>query len=907
MIDFYKEEKEAVLSTLETTEKGISSQEASKRLETNGKNKLKEEKKESFFHKFLMQFKDYLILILIASVIISVIVGIVEKDYMEFVDAGVIAFVLLLNAFIGVIQEEKADKAMQGLKNMTKADAKVMRNGNLLKIKAEDLVVGDIVVLEAGDSVPADLRLLELASLKIEESALTGESVPVEKNVDVISKDVAIADRLNMAYMGTTVVYGRGTGVVVATGMNSEIGKIASMLHEAKQEDTPLTKKVKRTSGIISIIVLVIAAFILIYGIASGDGIISSLTFAIVIAVCAVPEGLPACITITMALGVSEMSKHKAIVKNLSSVETLGSTEVICSDKTGTLTLNKMVVMDEFVFDETNLVRIRECQDESCFNECLKESVALSELLNCMLLCNDSQLKVEDGKLVSVGDPTEVALSEYGYKFGIIKENVEIQNRRVDEIPFDSERKLMTTLNNVDGKFVSYTKGAVDNLIDKCSRVLIEGKVEEFTDELKEQVLKENSRMAKSALRVLGFGFKINKTASKKTLDEAEQDIIFVGLVGMMDPPREEVFEAIKVCRKAGILPIMITGDHKETAFAIAQKLGIASDESEVITGQELNNIPDEEFCKVVTKYRVYARVNPEHKVRVVEALKTQDKIVAMTGDGVNDAPSIKRADIGIGMGITGTDVTKSAADVILTDDNFATIVGAVKEGRRIYDNILKIIMFCLGTAFAELIIMTTIITILRESFFSPIVILWINIVTDSLMAISLGLEGAEDSVMSRRPKRSKSLFDKQSTINMLYSCVVVSALVLGVFFISKYVLNFDAGAITAMCYITLVLAELFHAYNLKSATESLFNKNLFKNKWLNWSFLGALLLGLIIVVIPVASFVNFFGFSNLNWFQWLIAIGAGILIVPFVEVEKLIVRIVKKIKENKKKVSSKN
>lgn len=901
-LEFYKQDKNAALSSLNSSEEGLSNKEASDRLEKNGKNVLQGEKQRGFFFKFLMQFKDYLILILIASVIISVIVGIVEKDYMEFVDAGVITFVLLLNAFVGVIQEGKADKAMASLKSMAKPTATVLRSGKIVKIKTEDLVVGDVILLEAGDSVPADLRLIESVSLKIEESALTGESIAVEKTDESISGDVSLADRLNLAYMGTTVVYGRGKGVVIATGMNTEIGKIADLLHETKQEDTPLTKKVKRTSIILGGIVLLVALFILIYGIAVGDSIISSLTFAIVIAVCAVPEGLPACVTITMALGVKQMSKQRAIVKNLSSVETLGSTEVICTDKTGTLTLNKMVVKDIFVFDDKNLEKARLCDDVDEFSQLLDESINLKELLNCMLLCNDSQLKFEDNVLTSIGDPTEVALSEYCYKFGIVKSNVENSYIRVNEVPFDSERKLMTTLNKIEDHFISYTKGAVDNLLNKCDSVLIEGEVKSLTENLKKEILQQNSLMAQNALRVLGFAFKQNENSSKKTMQEIENNMVFIGLVGMMDPPREEVFGAIKTCRKAGILPIMITGDHKETAFAIAKELGIASDESEVITGLELNKIPDEKFCKAVTKYKVYARVNPEHKVRVVEALKSQGKIVAMTGDGVNDAPSIKRADIGIGMGITGTDVTKSAADVILTDDNFATIVGAVKEGRRIYDNILKIIMFSLGTAFAELIVMTTIITILRESFFSPIVILWINVVSDSLVSIALGVESAESGIMSRRPKKSKSLFDGVATINMIYSSIIVSGLVLGIFFIGKYALNLDSNVTTAMCYVTLVLAELFHAYNLKSSTESLFNKRLFKNKFLNWAFLGSVIFGLLIVLIPSAAFTNFFGLANLSLVQWAISLGAALLIIPFVEIEKLVVRIVKKVKEKKKK-----
>ena len=904
--EFYRQDKEEVFQEVASSEKGLSNKEAKERLLKNGKNRLNEQKARGFLIKFFKQFKDYLILILIISVMISVIIGAIEKVYTEFINAGVILFVILLNAFIGVFQEAKADKAMEELKNMTKPEAKVLRNGRTIKVKTEDLVLGDVVLLEAGDSVPADLRIIESANLKIEESTLTGESEAVEKSENKLEESALLADRCNMAYMGTTVVYGRGKGVVVATAMATEIGKIAYMLHKTKQEATPLTQKVKKTSIVLGIIVLVAALFIAIYGVAIGDSLISSLTFAIAIAVCAVPEGLPAGVTITMALGVNEMSKQRAIVKNLSSVETLGSTEVICSDKTGTLTLNKMVIKEVFTFDDENLAKVKTCENGEDFNQILGKSRNINELMNCMLLCNDSELKFEESALISIGDPTEVALSEYGYKWGIIKENVEGKFQRVDEIPFDSERKLMTTLNKTGESFTSYTKGAVDNLLQKCTKVLIDGRIKPLTLKLKEEILNENARMAKSALRVLGFSLKYCENSLKKTLAAAENEMVFIGLVGMMDPPREEVFDAIKTCKKAGILPIMITGDHKDTAFAIAKELGIASYESEVITGQELEKIPQEEFCKVVTKYKVYARVNPEHKVRVVEALKKQNKVVAMTGDGVNDAPSIKRADIGIGMGITGTDVTKSAADVILTDDNFATIVGAVKEGRRIYDNILRIIQFLLGTSLAELVILVAVITILRESFFTPVLILWINIVSDSLVSIALGLEKAETDVMDRRPKQSKTLLSGLVGVNLIYSSIIVSAIVLGVFFVGKYAIGLGVLEVTTMCYLTLVFCELFHAYNLKSFKHSIFSKELFKNKWLNWAFLGSAFFTIILVLIPAGTFTNFLGITNLNWMQWLISIGAGLLIVPFMELEKLVIRLVER-NRNKKRREIKN
>lgn len=899
--NYYQCSKTETLKDLDANEKGLSNVEAKKRLNENGKNVLKGGKKRGFFYRFFKQFCDVLILILLASAIISIVSAIIEHDPSEYIDAGIILFVIFTNAIIGTIQESSANNAMERLKTITTPKTKVLRNGRIVKIKTEEVVVGDIIILEAGDSVPADLRILESASLKIEESALTGESLAVEKHDLIIEEEAAIGDRVNMAYMGTTVVHGRGKGVVVATAMDTEIGKIANMLRNTKSEDTPLTKKIKKTSIYISIIVLIVCLLIFILGIANGDSFGSSLILAVVIAVCAVPEGLPASMTITMSMGVNEMAKERAIVKNLTAVETLGSTEIICSDKTGTLTLNKMVIKDVFTFDNNHIEEIKSlaATDTDKTEKILSESRNFNQLVKCMLLCNDSQLKFEEGYLYSIGDPTEIALSEYGYTHGIVKEKVDGKYERVDEIPFESERKLMTTFNKDGDSVISYTKGAVDNLIERCDRVMVDGKIVKMTKKLKEEILQKNSEMGHKALRVLGFAQKKHNEKPSKDLASAEENMIFLGLVGMMDPPRAEVFDAIKTCKKAGITTIMITGDHRDTAFAIAKELEIASSEKEVITGAEIDKFSEEDFLNSVEKFHVYARVSPEHKVRIVEALKKKGKIVAMTGDGVNDAPSIRRADIGVGMGITGTDVTKEAADIILTDDNFATIVGAVKEGRRVYANISKVVQYLLGTSLAELIILTVVLSILRDPFFTPALILWFNLISDTFVAIAIGREKAEPNVMNQKPrKKGGTLFGGRAGANMIFSCIIVSLMTLGTFFFSKYGLKVDPIVSTTMCYVVICIAELLHVYNLKSDICSVFNKRMFDNRWLNISFAISMFLSLIIVLIPSNAIRGFFGIAGLDWKQWLICLGVSILIIPFMEIWKAILRRIEKKKK---------
>ncbi len=920
MDKFQSQTVEQTFENLQTSLQGLSHAEAKSRLEKNGKNALAEKKRKSPFLKFLEQFKDILIVVLIVSCIVSVIIGAIEGTTSEFIDAGIIFFVVIFNALVGFLQERKSEKAMDALKNMTKPFCKVVRNKRSCKIKSEELVLGDIVILEAGDIIPADLRLIETNSLKIEESALTGESVPVEKDANtLLPENSVLGDRVNMAYMGSVVSYGRGVGVVVACGMNTEIGKIASALNEMDNTVTPLTKRIKKTSIIITLIVLIICLAVFIVEIFMTKDVFSSFSLAIAIAVCAVPEGLPACNTVTLSMGVKRMSEQRAIVKTLPAVETLGSTEVICSDKTGTLTLNKMTVKRVFFFGD-NCSELNKVQKEEQVQGSAVENVLtldqieennsfandknLEQLLRCMLLCNDTKVRFEDDKLESIGDPTEIALVHYGYKMGFNKENLEGKFKRVNEIPFDSERKLMTTFNEVDGKFYAYTKGAVDNILNLCNRVLENGRIRKMTNADREHILSVNSEFASKALRNLAFACKTVDKVSNPTSQNTEYDLCFLGLVGMIDPPREEVKEAIKTCKQAGITTIMITGDHKDTAFAIAQELGICTSKSGVITGRELDQIDDEKFCEIVEKYQVYARVSPENKVKIVKALKSHDKIVAMTGDGVNDAPSIKAADIGVGMGITGTDVTKEAADMILTDDNFTTIVGAVKEGRRIYSTILKILMFLLGTSIAELISLTVIYLFLPHDgvFFTPALLLWINFVSDTFLGLALGFEKAEKDIMKRKPiKNSGSLFKGDAGVNILSSAVFVSVCMLTIFSVLTYVVKLEPTVVTTVCFVYLCLAEQLHAFNLKSQTETLFNRRIFDNKFLNLAFLGSFLLTILIVIVPLPSLQIALGITTINWWQWLLAVGSALLIIPYFELVKLFIRKVHKRKENDK------
>lgn len=914
MENYFSKSAEQTLSELETSSSGLSYASAKKRLEKNGKNLLATKKKKSGFVKFLGQFKDVLIAVLLISCVVSVVMGIVNGSTEEFIDAGMIFGVLLVNAIIGYIQERNSEKAMDALKNMTKPFCTVVRQGKVSEIKSEDLVVGDIVILEAGDIVPADLRLLETTSLKIEESALTGESVPIEKDASVVlNEDVVLGDRINMAFMGSVVTYGRGVGVVVACGMNTQMGKIASALTEIDETETPLTKRIKKTSVFLTIFVAVVCVLVFVVSIIFGEDLFSAFSMAIALAVCAIPEGLPACNTITMSLGVKRMSEQRAIVKSLPAVETLGSTEVICSDKTGTLTLNKMTVKKVFYLgDKCEILNSFEPQNsenltleviEKDTNDAFKKDKNFIELMRCMILCNDTKVKFEDGKLETIGDPTEVALVHYGYKFGLSKERLEGMFLRENEIPFDSDRKLMTTFNNVDGKHVVYTKGAVDNILSKCTHILANGRVRKLTSKDKDLVLSKNFEFASHALRNLAFAFKTVEQIEKPSSENTENGLCFLGLVGMIDPPREEVKGAIKTCKEAGISTIMITGDHKDTAFAIAKELGICSSENNVITGKELDQISDEEFCKVVERYQVYARVSPEHKVKIVNAIKANNKIVAMTGDGVNDAPSIKSADIGVGMGITGTDVTKEAADMILTDDNFATIVGAVKEGRRTYNTILKILMFLLGTSIAELISLSVIMIGFRDAnFFTPFLLLWVNFVSDTFVGLALGFEKPEKDIMKRKPiKNNGNLFKGNVGLNIFASAIYVGGVIITLYCISRFVLSLTSAQTTTICFVFLCLCELFHSYNLKSQTHSLFSKNPFDNKILNWSFLASVALMILFVVIPFPALQGVIGITSINWWQWLLAVGSAVLIIPYFELFKFFVRH-KQRKQNEKK-----
>ena len=880
MKEYYNLSKQDVFVRCDTCDSGLSTQEAEKRLSENGKNVLPEAKKDSLIKKFFMQFKDVLILILLISSIVSFAIG-------EYVDASIIIVVVLINAIIGVVQESKAEQSMQKLKNLTKPYSKVIRNGETLKVLSESLVVGDLVILEAGDFIPADLRLIESNSLKTIESSLTGESTDCEKVAYELSEnDLVINDQKNIAFMGTTVSYGRAVGVVVKTGKDTEMGKIATNIANAKPEKTLLEKKVDKTSKILSIIIIALSLIIFVVGlIRDVNNYIECFMIAISIAVCAVPEGLPTGITVTMSLGVANMSKNKAIVKKLNTVEALGSTQIICSDKTGTLTLNQMTVKKAFVFSE-NLD---------------KDNPDFIELINAMLLNNDTKLVGKDS-MSYIGDPTEIALSNYAQTFDFNKENIDGKYPRINEIPFDSDRKLMSTINNVDGKNIVYTKGAIDNLISKCSYVLINGKKKELTDDDKTTILEKAKEYGESALRVLCFALKeYNGDLYNIDTENVENDLTLIGIVGMIDPPRSEVKPAIETCKNAGIRVIMITGDHKDTAFAIAKEIGIAENKNEVMDGKQIDKLSDTDLANKLETIKVFARVSPEHKLRIVSALQSHNYVVAMTGDGVNDSPSIKKANIGIGMGITGTDVTKEVADIILTDDNFTTIVSAVKEGRRIYANILKIIIFLLSTCLAEIILMFTVITILGLDLFSAPVILFINIVSDTFPALALGVEKAEKDIMNRPPNNnSKSIFSGLNGLNILFIGVIQGVLLLSTFLISHYSLNLSNPTVSSICFITLVFLELFHSYNLRDMHNSLFTLNPFSNKFINYAFVISAIITIGFITILPSSVLTSIGLAKLSVVQLIVAILIGALIIPIYEIFKFFVRKYNKKHKNK-------
>lgn len=871
----YLQTSKDVLQELKTKEEGLTSSEAGKRLTENGKNKLKEAKKDPLIVRFLNQLKDPMVLILIAAAVISGITAAYSGE--SFADVIIILIVVIINSILGVYQESKAEKAIEALQAISAATTKVMRDGKMQVVKSEDLVVGDIIVLEAGDSIPADARILECASMKIEEAALTGESVPVDKVLHALNlgdqKDIPLGDRKNMVYMGSTVVYGRGTAVIVATGMNTEMGKIADAITQAEENATPLQIKLNQLSQALSWLVLGICVFIFAISIfrlfpdITGDGILETFMVAVSLAVAAIPEGLAAVVTIVLSIGVTNMSKRNAVIRKLTAVETLGCTQVICSDKTGTLTQNKMTVVDHFGADEQLLGR-------------------------AMALCNDAHLNDANE---AEGEPTEAALVNYAYKLGSAKGNMEAKTPRVGEAPFDSGRKLMSTIHKMEnGSFEQYTKGAPDILVSRCTTYWDGSSIKPMTDDMRKQIMNANKSLADQALRVLSAAFRRwDEMPAEQTPEYLEKELCFIGLTGMIDPIRPEVKPAIAECKAAGIRTVMITGDHKDTAVAIAKQLGIIKDASEALTGAELNELNDEQLDKDIEKYSVYARVQPEHKVRIVKAWQSKGMIVAMTGDGVNDAPSIKTADIGIGMGITGTDVTKNVADMVLADDNFATIVHAVEEGRRIYDNIRKAIQFLLSSNLSE-VLSIFFATLLGFTILKPVHLLWINLITDCFPAVALGVESQEADTMNHPPRNSKEgIFSRGLGFDVVWQGVLVTAVTIAAYFIGHYM---EAGVFEVtnsadgmtMAFLTLSMAEMFHSLNMRSRRNSIL-----KMKTKNNFLFGAMVVSLILTttVIYVPALANAFEFETISIAEYAVALGLGFVVIPVVEIVKFFQR----------------
>lgn len=889
---YYLESSSEVFGEVKSTENGLTSEQARRRSAETGKNKLAEGKKTPLILRFLSQFADPMIIILIAAAVISAITSVLQKEFPS--DVIIIMFVVIVNAILGVYQESKAEKAIEALQKMAAATTKVLRDGKVCEIPSEDLTVGDVVLLEAGDAVPADGRIFESASLKIEESALTGESVPVNKFIKAIGlegqKDVPLGDRKNMMYMGSTVVYGRGKAVITSIGMDTEMGKIAGALSSAKDEQTPLQKKLGQLSKILSFIVLGICVFMFAFDIVRAlvtgtemnlDFLLGSFMLAVSLAVAAIPEGLAAVVTVVLSIGVTNMSKKNAIIRKLTAVETLGCAQIICSDKTGTLTQNKMTVVEHY-----------------CDNEKM--------LAEGMALCTDVNLD-DDGNLV--GEPTEMALVAYSMSLGMNKNELLKSAPRVGEAPFDSNRKMMSTIHKTADGILQFTKGAPDEILKHCTRIFKNGEVSPLTDADRDAVLKKNKEFADRALRVLACGYKqLSCVPEDQSPDNIENELVFCGLVGMIDPVRPEVKAAIEECRGAGIRPIMITGDHKDTAVAIALELGIIKDKSEAITGAELDDISDEDFKEKVTQYSVYARVQPEHKVRIVNAWKSRGMITAMTGDGVNDAPSIKSADIGVGMGITGTDVTKNVADMVLADDNFATIVSAVEEGRRIYDNIRKSIQFLLSSNLSEVMAIFT-ANLLGFTILKPVHLLWINLVTDCFPALALSMEKGEKDLMKRPPRKSSDgIFAGGVGFDVVYQGLFVTLLTLAAYFIGHFMeagrweLTESADGMT-MAFLTMSMCEIFHSFNMRSqhgSTVSMLLHGSF-NKYIFGSTVLSLITTALVIEVPFLA--DAFDFTTIDAREFFTALGLAFLIIPLVEIVKAIERAVIKNRAKKQTV----
>ncbi len=868
---YYLNDLSDVFNELKSNRDGLSSIEAEKRLNAYGKNELEAPKGKSLLARFLEQLADPMIIILIVAAIVSGVIAVLEHE--SFSDVIIILAVVLVNAILGVYQENKAEQAIDALQKMSASTSKVLRDNKIMTIASSELVIGDVILLEAGDAVPADARLIESASLKVEESALTGESVPVNKFIDTLflkdDKDIILAERKNMIYMGCSVAYGRATAIITATGMNTEMGKIANALLVSKDNETPLQKKLTELSKILTWIVLGICILVFAIQLIRSQSfnfelVLHSFMIAVSLAVAAIPEGLAAVVTVVLSIGVTNMSKKNAIIRRLTAVETLGCAEIICSDKTGTLTQNKMTVVDYFGDNE-------------------------KELAIGMSLCSDAEID-EDG--VVTGEPTEAALVTYAYKNGLSKFNLKKEYIRTSEVPFDSMRKMMTVILQKEDQLIQYTKGAPDVIIDHCTSYIKDGKCYPMDEPYRNKIKEENKKMADKALRVLALAKKNHTEMPKEISSEAlENDLCFIGLTGMIDPIRPEVKDAIVKCKDAGITPIMITGDHIDTAIAIATELGILNENTKAITGAMLNEMDDDEFHERFKDIRVYARVQPEHKTRIVHEWMNSGYITAMTGDGVNDAPSIKEADIGIGMGITGTDVTKNVADMVLADDNFATIVSAVEEGRRIYDNIRKAIQFLLGSNLSE-VLCIFIATLLGFEILEPVHLLWINLVTDCFPALALGTEEAEEDIMKRKPRSTHDgIFSNGVGIDIIYQSIAVTALVLFSYFLGHY-LESGSWAITnsadgtTMAFLTMSMAEIFHSLNMRSQKHSIFKLKT-KNKYLLIAALLSLIATTIVCEVPLLA--NAFNFTSVSLLEYVIAIGLGFCIIPIVEIVKRI------------------
>ena len=868
---FYNQQLSEVFSALNSCAEGLTSSQAQKVIEKNGPNKLDEADKVTLVQRFIGQLKDPMIIILLAAAAVSAVTAFYGGE--SFTDVFIILAVVILNAVMGVYQENKAEKAIEALSRMTAATSKVIRDGRQVVVESTQLAVGDVIVLEAGDAVPADARIIECASIKAEEAALTGESVPVSKTEEVLEtedgKDIPLGDRKNMVYMGSTIAYGRGKAVITGTGMNTEMGKIADALIQTKDGETPLQKKLAQLSKVLSVVVLAICVFIFAFtlirnGSFEGKAMLETFMVAVSLAVAAIPEGLATVVTLVLSIGVTNMSKRNAVIRQLTAVETLGCAQIICSDKTGTLTQNKMTVTDHTGEKEL--------------------------LCTAMALCNDAHIENNE----AVGEATEAALVNFALNNSINKTLLDEKYPRVAEAPFDSSRKMMTTVHNMDGIITQYTKGAPDEILKRCTCYTENGEVKALTEEKRAEILANNKDFADRALRVLAAAYRTYSILPEDhTPENFEKDMVFIGLTGMIDPVRPEVVEAIRECRAAGIRPVMITGDHKDTAVAIAKQLGIITDASQALSGSQLDELDDEFYFENIENYSVYARVQPQHKTKIVKTFKEKGYVCAMTGDGVNDAPSIKTADIGIAMGITGTDVTKNVADMVLADDNFATIVGAVEEGRRIYDNIRKSIQFLLASNMSEVVGIFA-ATLMGFVLLKPVHLLWINLITDTLPALALGMEKAEGDVMARPPRESNSgIFADGLGTDVIYQGIMVAVLTLAAYFTGHYIesgvweiANSPDGM--TMAFLTMSMAEIFHSYNMRSRRKSLFRIS-GHNKYLLGSMIVSLVLTTAVLYIPFLS--NAFGFEHISLVEYAVSMLLAVSVIPIVEIVKFFQR----------------